>query len=305
MFFLFALASVILFNFATPTRAEEIQSASDKVTVVPAKFELWGKVGETISQTIKITNEDSEDAIIALSVQGLGVTGENGEVTLDENYLAKPGQLAKWIEFDQKSALYAAKETKIINFKINIPNELKPGGQYASIVVGMDRVNRKAKEPGASAKVVSLLMLDVAGDYTESANVVSFKAVKNPKKVYDFILRAENRGNSHIKPKGSIIITNIWGTKVAEVELNSENVLPQVVRKITTSWHPQKTLAGWYTATLISNYGEKNDMPLTAATGFYVMPVWFSTIIILIAAFIAFFIGRTIRMLRTRKQAHN
>lgn len=282
------------------TRAEDIQSASDRATVVPAKFELWGKAGETLTQTIKITNEDTQDAIIALSVQGFGVFGENGEVSLDESYATNPGQLARWITFDQKSSQYAAKETKLINFKINIPKDAKPGGQYASIVVGMDRVNRMVKESGATARVVSLLMLDIAGDNQEKASVISFKAVKNSTTSYDFILRSQNFGNSHVKPKGKIVIANIWGTKIDEIELNSENILPNVTRRMVSTWEPSKNLAGLYTATMIADYGSKGDKKLTASTGFYVLPIWFIAIIILILIIFGFLVGRLIKMIRNK-----
>jgi hypothetical protein len=292
LLFSFLLVFNVVVLSGGTAKAEEIQSTNEKITVVPAKFELWGKPGQTIEQSLKITNEDTEDAIIALSVQGFGLSAETGEVVIGQTENGYPDQLSKWITFSEKSSQFAPKETKLISFKIAIPKIAPAGGRYGTIVVGMDRVSRNVKESGASAKVVSLLMLSVAGDITQETAIKSFKAIKNSSGGYDFILRAENNGNSHIKPKGTIVISNVWGQKIDEIALNSENVLPKMARKITTSWKPSKYLAGFYTATLVSSYGDSQNQQLNTSTAFLVFSrsmVIFCTILLFSLAALAIY----------------
>ncbi len=268
---LFVGISFILLFFARQALAiDQVQSTGDRATVVPAKFELWTNPGDKLKQTLRITNEDDAEAIIALSIQGFGIAGEDGEVVFGDNYHGNFESLVSWITFDQKSAVFAPKETKMIGFEINVPKDAEAGGKYASIVVSMDRVNRQPNASLSSAKVMSILMLSVSGDTTENASIGSFGAKKISDNRVEFSLRISNAGNDHIKPKGILVITNLWGKKVDEVSLSGENVLPNTTRKMISTWSTDKHLFGRYTATLVSVFGDKEDHSLSGVTVFYV-----------------------------------
>ncbi|OQA03720.1 MAG: hypothetical protein BWY68_00666 [bacterium ADurb.Bin400] len=206
-----------------------------------------------------------------MSVENVKVIGEEGEVKLlGENSPKDQFSLANWITFSNKSMRMKPKETNTVNFRIAIPKDIEPGGKYASIVISMDRINRAPKESGASVKVVSLVMVSVSGDIREEAVIESFSPINNLVDGFvDFDLRMKNKGNSHIRPEGTIVITNFWGKKVGEVALESENVLPSATRKMMTRWQPNKLLIGRYTATLVSSYGEKHNTPISATTAFF------------------------------------
>lgn len=97
----------------------------------------------------------------------------------------------------------------------------------------------------------------------------------------DFTLRVKNDGNVHIRPKGTIIITNLFGQKVDEIPLEGANVLPGATRKMDTAWEKDNAL-GSYTATLVATYGQQS-LPLTAATKFNVIS---NTALILVIAIV-------------------
>jgi hypothetical protein len=242
---------------------------------------LAGNQGDILKQSLKITNEDTQEAILALSIQGFSISEEDGSVILDGEQKL-PSQITKWISFEKKGMNFNPKETKIINFQIEIPKDAMPGGQYAAIVVSMDRVQRDKGQSSGSARVVSLLMLTVSGDIRENATIKDFKTIKHTNS-YTFELTMKNNGNNHIKPQGHIVITNLWGTKIGEVALNGENILPGFSRKIQTEWKPEKKLFGQYTATLISNYGSKKTISLSAANSFLAWSNYFIWILLLIA----------------------
>lgn len=262
----------------TTSAKEEIQSVSDHITVWPAKFEIWGNPGETMTQTLRITNEDNVPVILALSVEPF-TTDEDGKIVLSPNQpINVKNDLQKWIMFKTKGTQFQPKETKLINFSIDVPKNALPGGKYASIVVRMDHVDKTENEVTATAKVVSLVMLSITGDIIDEARVKSFKATDKRNKTLDFDFKIQNAGNNHIRPKGSIVVTNLWGVKVDEIKLEDENILPNVTKNLSSQWDPEKFLFGRYTASLVATYGFSKPLTMTATTNFWVGEWYWSLI---------------------------
>jgi len=115
-----------------------------------------------------------------------------------------------------------------------------------------------------------LVLLRVSGNVSEEASIETFEAPKYSQSgPVPITLRLKNNGNVHIRPKGTIIITDLFGRKVEELPLRGANVLPDAVRKMETVWE-KDNLLGHYTATLVATYGQQN-LPLTAATSFTVI----------------------------------
>lgn len=263
----FSIMAILLFGF----RADA--SVSGGVTVVPPKFELWGNPGEDVPyQSLKITNEENSSARLTITIEDFKAVGEEGSVDLiGEGDDAYAFSLARWIEVDQKELDFGPKETKVIRFKINIPKNAEPGGRYASLVINMATGTNVSGGAVVTPRVVSLVMLRVSGNVEERAEPISFEAITYGNNV-DFVLRVKNNGSNHIKPKGTIVVHNLLGRKVAEIPLSAENVLPGAVRKMTTEWNPEKTMFGRYNASLVSTYGERGNKPLTASISFVVIP---------------------------------
>jgi hypothetical protein len=248
-------------------------SVSGGVTVVPPKFELWGNPGEEVPyQSLKITNEENNSARLTITIEDFKAVGEEGSVDLiGEGDDAYTFSLARWIEVDQKILDFGPKETKVIRFKINIPKNAEPGGRYASLVINMETGTNVSGGAAVTPRVVSLVMLRVSGNVEEKAEPISFEAVPYGNSV-DFVLRVKNNGANHIKPKGTIVVHNLLGRKVAEIPLSAENVLPGAVRKMITQWSAERVLLGRYNASLVTTYGERGNKPLTASTAFVVFP---------------------------------
>jgi len=243
------------------------------VTVVPPRFELFGNPGEDVpTQALKVTNESSNESSFTVQMEDFKAVGEDGNVNLMEQNSDLTYSLAKWITASPSSFTLKPKETKIINYSISIPKNAEPGGRYASIIVNMGGQVKVEGGAVVAPRVVSLVLLRVSGNVKEEASVESFKVPGYSEKApIKLDLRVKNSGRNHIKPKGSIIITNILGQKVDEIQVEGENVLPGAIRKMTTEWKTNKFLAGRYTATLVATYGEKNDKPLSATVSFFVM----------------------------------
>jgi hypothetical protein len=89
----------------------------------------------------------------------------------------------------------------------------------------------------------------------------------------------ENRGNGHIKPIGSITVTNMVGSEVASMQVNEMggNILPGTVRRFQNEWNDQFGF-GRYEALLTLNFGtppNQGGMGIqntTATTNFWIIP---------------------------------
>ncbi len=298
LFFILFLFCPILF-YGAPVWSSDNQSSSQGVTVLPAKFELYATRGEALNQSLKIVNDDDHDYLYAISLDNISITGENGEVLIGGASPNLSNLLSSWVEFDQPSGVLEAKKTKIINFSIDIPKETEFGGKYASIVISMDKIIREAGEKSGTAKIVSLILVSIAGGYEDNAKILSFDLERNGKN-YNLLTRIRNQGISHVKPSGNIIISDIFGRTVAKIPFSGDNVLPGSTRKTTTSWQPETNLFGYYTATLTAKYGQTNNSDLSSSFSFYDFSnkswlYFLLTLALMIIGFIVYIINRKFR----------
>jgi hypothetical protein len=108
----------------------------------------------------------------------------------------------------------------------------------------------------------------------------------------NFVTRLENTGNVHEQPAGQITITNMFGKKLAAININlpPRNILPASTRKFTSALDSSvignKKLFGRYTAELKVTYGQDKKV-ITKKVTFWVIPYKLiaGLIILLIAGF--------------------
>lgn len=256
---------IALFLFSSPAQAQNFRS----ITIIPPKFETFANPGDTITEKIRIKNESNFPVNYSIVIEDFSSSGEEGYVVLEEEGTDSSYSLANWIEPSVKDITLQPNEERPISFTVYIPRDAEPGGHYASILFqsGSDETPGVAN---VSQRIGSLILLRVSGNVTEDAQIETFETpTYSQEGPINFTLRVKNNGNVHIRPKGTIIITNIFGQKVEEIPLNGSNVLPDAIRKMDTQWEKESML-GQYTATLVATYGQQN-LPLTAAVKFTVV----------------------------------
>jgi len=260
------LLGSLIFSNHQPAHA---QTAGRGITIIPPKFELFANPGDNISDNIRVRNESDAPVTYGVVVEDFLSSGEEGHVVLEEEGNQSSFTLAQWISPSEKDIVLQPHEERILGFNITVPKDAEPGGHYASVLFQVGGV----VTPGSAAvnqRVGSLVLLRVSGNVSEDSQIETFEAPKYSQKgPITFDLRLKNNGNVHIRPKGTIVITNILGKKVEEIPLRGANVLPGATRKMDTVWEKQN-LIGYYTATLVATYGQQN-LPLTAATKFTVI----------------------------------
>jgi hypothetical protein len=249
-------------------RSVAAQVNTRAMTIIPPKFELFSNPGDQIVETIRVRNDSDTPATYEVVIEDFTSVGEEGQVVLQEEEVST-FSLARWIEPEATDLILQPGEERAFTFTINIPRNAEPGGHYASVLFQAPGED----QPGAAAvtqRIGALVLLRVSGNVIENAEIETFEApTYSPTTPVILTLRVKNNGNTHINPKGTIIITDLFGNKVDELPLNGQNVLPGVVRKMDTEWK-QPNVLGYYTATMVATYGQQN-LPITAASKFFVI----------------------------------
>ncbi len=201
------------------------------LTVSPAKAELTGDPGETVSGTFLVINENDAEQTYYTSVKKFEAQGETGT----PNFLPSKEGLPSWITLQEKVTLKKG-ERAIVPYTITIPQGAEPGGNFGAIFLSTVPPSAGEGEVSVGAELGMLVLLKVTGAVTEKGGLLSF-VIKDAKKMItsipvEFRYRFGNEGGDRVRPEGFITITNMLGGEVAKIEANKSlgNVLPNSVR---------------------------------------------------------------------------
>ena len=243
------------------------------VGISPLTFELTANPGDVIENQVKVYNPSDTTIGIKMEVEDFTVTGEIGHVKIEpaetESY-----SIARWVKMEPEEFTLEPGEQKFVKFTINIPEDAEPGGHYGSILAGTTAViGGKFVGAAIAGRVGSLILVSIAGAVKEEIATESFSCPNYSEYgPIPFIIRFENKGTIHVKPKGFIVVTNWLGKKIASIEIPQKNVLPNSIRKIDTSLNKKWFWAGKYTATLVGSYGANNISLVPTVITFWAFP---------------------------------
>ncbi len=282
-----ALLAPTLFFAATPSsRADSLS-----VTVTPPLFQLTIGPGEQWTSSLKVVNTNSYDVTYYAQVVDMQPSGEDGRskftpvINEPQEEVGQFFTLARWIHTSSEPIFVKAGSSMDVPFTIQIPPEAEPGGHYAAILVGTQPGGLHATGTvlKVSSFVSSLFFVRIKGAVNESGRIREFltsqQLYQTPKA--DFLLRFENTGATHVRPRGSIAIYNMWGKERGVVPINQDadnnfgNVLPHSVRRFEFSWESDANLfdIGLYSAIVTLAFGEDAKQNVTGKTYFWVVPV--------------------------------
>lgn len=270
--------------------SQVVAQAPSVLSISPLTFEITVNPGESISNVVKISNLGDYSVQVKMEAQDFTAAGEIGQVVVREE-LSETYSLAKWISIEEETFELEPHSQKLINFTISVPPDGEPGGHYGTILASTIGGGAPA---GAMIvqKVGALLLTQVAGKVEELLWVKSFEAPRfSEYGPIQLVSRFENQGTVHLKPRGFISITNWLGKEVASLPLGQKNVLPNSIRKISTTWD-KHWLFGKYTATLAAIYGFTNE-PVSAVISFWVIPWKIVGAIILFSLLLVVFLYKT------------
>jgi hypothetical protein len=320
-----ALIVLATFFLAPKIYAQQTAPAYD-VTVSPIFLDLSANPGDTITTKVRIRNNTTSPIPVKVGVEKL--TGDlNGNLSLQQ---AKNDYTLSWFKFDNTSVTTAPLEWTDVPFTINIPKDAAYG-YYWTITFTQDTSGTNAKSGVAltgAAGVPVLLKVNKAGAKAEAQ--LSQFSINNFITEYlpaDFTIKVENTGNVHIKPHGSIFISDGRSKDLAVLDVNPGlgNIIPNSARIFSASWadgfivrqpviengqpkvdkngNPVETLQinwnkltnfriGRYTANLLLVYDNgTRDVPMQSTITFWILP-WKVILGMLATVVIVFFVVR-------------
>lgn len=199
-------------------------------------------------------------------------------------------------------------ESKQLNLKIDVDNNLTSGDYYLAIVFSSQSKSGDQKTTVASTGgIASLLLLSVSPGST-SGRIAEYSSPLLTNGPVPFKLLVGNDSNHYIIPRGRIKITDMFGKNVGRVDILPQYILANSNRYLTDSkklgigqqtlvW-PEKFLLGIYTAELTLNLSEKGPI-YTRTIRFVSFPV----LIVLAISIIIFVIcGIILKVLRKKQK---
>ena len=187
---------------------------------------------------LKINNEERQSRTFYLRAENFNAQDETGNPT----FSTRQEGLSTWIQAPLSVTLGPG-ESINLPIAIDIPANADPGGHYAAIFFlteppGSDEAGSVA----ISAKLGTLILLRVNGDFVEDANILEFGTTDRQKFFthlpVQFYYRFQNSGASHVKPVGDIQISNLLGmtSKILVANPQDGSVLPQSIRRFMSVW---------------------------------------------------------------------
>jgi hypothetical protein len=212
-------------------------ASAHALTISPARAELTGDKGETISDTFLLINDQDSEQTYYTSVENFESQGESGT----PNFTASKEGLPSWVKVEQKITLKKGERVKV-PYSISIPQSTESGGHFAAIFLSTVPPTTDQNQVSVGAKVGMLILLRVTGDVKESGGLLSFELKEGKKLITSlpitFVYRFKNDGNDRVNPEGDIAITNTFGGDVAHLDANKAkgNILPASVRRFEVKY---------------------------------------------------------------------
>ena len=308
-FFLFLLTAtlffLIFFFFLNQAQAQ----VNVPLTVAPARQELTIKPGEKSAVIVKFLNQGTEPVSGLLKVADFIVEDNEGSPTFIEGptQISPRFAAASWVELPYDRITIAPKDKVLIQAKITAPADVQPGGRYIAVYFepggtqGQALGEEKEGTTPIAIRIAGLISIRVAGPVEENAYVRQLKAPRfleyGPIPVTTEIL---NKGNYHIKPKGTITLYSLFGKKIDQQLLKEQNIFPDVTRTFENKLG-QKWLLGKYKIELNAAYGETGKV-LTATVFTWIIPWKIIAIIVLAIVIIILLLAVLFRRIRKREE---
>jgi hypothetical protein len=285
---------------AAPAPTPPPNNSGQALEIAPPVIYLNVNPGQTTKTQIFLRDISSGELIVTGEADDFTAAGEDGtpKLLLGDEAANNPYSMKSWV-VTPTSLRLVPKEVKTMAITINVPANASPGGHYGIIRFTATPPSLKNSGVSLSTSLGALMLVTVSGPVSEKLSLSEFSVNHSGKTAsvfqsgpLNFVERVKNEGNIHEQPVGQVTITDMFGRKVANVNINlpPRNILPRTTRKFEQPLDKtvigSKHLFGRYTAKLVVTYG-KNKQSVNSNLVFWVIP--FRLIAIIIAVLIAGF----------------
>lgn len=279
--FLFFSLILLLFypqDSSAYTKTQFGTSPQGGFAVSPGKTEISLNAGETKKSEIIIINRNNFSADFFLSTEDfVGTDEDKTGVKLLGDISSAYSSLKDFIFPEIQSFTLQAGEKITLSVDISAPKNASPRGYYGALIVSSSKKNNKSDqiENIITSRIASLFLVEINGDKNPEGKLENFKISGPRKNIYleypkSFEVGFKNTGNIHLSPTGEIILKNIFGRTIQQLEIKDFIILPNTTRQREIQLQ-DKFLFGRYEALASISNGynnQKEEMKLT----FWVFP---------------------------------
>jgi len=223
----------------------------------------------------------------------------------EEDDAKNPYSASSWITVEKNILELIPNRNVTVDYTITVPEELAPGEYNAEIYFSSEEAEKQEATSAYSVLSSGIPILVIIGDdYAESAEIIDFYSTR---KIYErpnfvtLITRIRNLGDTHITPKGDIVLTNILNQEVGRITFNDmdQSILRDNSGDYESVWDLEtyidegKIALGPITAEAIILYRRNNPgfSILSATTTFWIIP-WKLIILILTVIIVIYVVLR-------------
>jgi hypothetical protein len=278
-----SLLLAVVFSFIPQSRA------ADGISVAPFMTEVQLEPGVVQTKIITVTNNTAEPVTLSVTASDFAPS-ENGQPQFPNAAIVTPNtySLMSWVTVRGSSTFTLSPGSqRDVVVELAPPVLVEPGTRYGALLF----TSTTPPVAGQSRVVQSIASLLVARygqglsqGYIADLSTTSFFTEVAP---VTFRTRFTNSGTVHVRPKGELRITNMFGREVAREMVNRDAaiVLPSSDRVFTTTWIPNRAF-GHYTAELRLYYGD-NRLEATRTVSFWILPLgWVIVSVVMVIALV-------------------
>lgn len=275
------LLVLLIFEFLF-LNLDKAEASALSLSLDPPIIEIHALPPAAITSSLNIQNKGDMQATLLIQLKPFQAKGEN-------SFLSKNVQILD-NGVPVEAVTLAPSQQKTLALKITIPPDTNTSDYYFSVVFISQNPAETEQANSNSVSAVSLSQLGIASNV-----LVSVGAKENPNATIEefssdlffqkgpvaFTVRVNNLGNQFIKPKGNIVIQNMFGQSIGKLDLASVNILSNSIRAIPNTLWKENFLLGFYTATL--NLSLSNNGPtFTKSIRFFAFPLQGAIILVII-----------------------
>jgi hypothetical protein len=297
-----------------------IQAKALSIGTAPTHEKLQLEAGEVYEDNFTVWNLETSTTTYYIKVSSFRqIQNQPGSAIFltEQEDANNPYSASKWVNVEQEKLELIPNRNVTVNYTINVPEQLAPGEYSAEIYF----ISEEAEQQGATATYSLLssgipILITVGDDYAESAQILDFYSTQ---KIYEkpnfttLITRIKNLGDTHITPKGDIVLTNLFKQEVGRITFNDTNqsILRGESGIYESSWDLEKYInegeiaLGPITAETILLYRRQNPgfSVLNATTTFWIVP-WKLIILLLTVIIVAYVVVKLSNKKKKKNSNH-
>lgn len=280
-FLLSILMFLVSFWFTTPA----VFAAG--MMVEPAfQFVTISATASSTTREITLTNQTDTQHEYALSTVDIRQSDTTGQVAfIDKPQADTSYALASFLRVPEEKITLQPAESKKILIDIVDNQNLSPGGHYGAVLVQVSSVGAQGEEVVVPMVSSVLLVHKVGGErFHINLKPMSVPAFWQtiPKSM---LLQFENQGNVHVIPHGQVVITDLFGRRIAEGTINEGSVvvMPENLRAISVNLSMRGLALPLLPLKLqISGTAKPGDLVFAQSSVVAYLPIWVVVVILVL-----------------------